>query len=145
MKRTFLVVSLAAFGLVSGCGRGHGSLPIPGTVAGTLQLGDRVLPDQSAYDDHTVWLTSGQPVTIVVRGGPSTSSPGSNLDVYTFLMRNGQEVTHDDDSAGNFNSRIIYTPTQTGLYTIRVNTYGGGLKTGAYTIQTWTGVNPTAI
>lgn len=145
MKRMFLVVSVAAFGLAGGCGRGHGSLPIPGIVTGTLQLGDRVLPDQSAYDDHTVWLTAGQPVTIVVRGGPSTSSPGSNLDVYTFLMRNGQEVTHDDDSAGNFNSRIVFSAPQTGLYTIRVNTFGGGLKTGAYTIQTWAGANPLAV
>jgi len=113
-------------------------------VTGTLQQGDSVLQDGSAYDDHTVWLTAGSPVTIVVRGGPSTSSPGSNLDVYTFLMRNGAEVTHDDDSAGNFNSRIIFTPTQTGMYTIRVNTYGGGLKTGAYTIQTWQGAHPEA-
>lgn len=144
MKRTLLVVSLSTFGLLSGCHHGAGSLAIPGTVAGTLQQGDTVLTDGSAYDDHTVWLTSGQPVTIVVRGGPSTSSPGTNLDVYTFLMRNGAEVMHDDDSAGNFNSRIIFTPTATGMYTIRVNTYGGGLKTGAYTIQTWQGAHPEA-
>jgi hypothetical protein len=144
MKRTFLVVSLAAMGLLGGCRRGQGSLPVPGTVTGTLQQGDTPLSDGSVCDDHTVWLTSGQPVTIVVRGGPSTSSPGSNLDVYTILMRNGQEVTHDDDSAGNFNSRIIFTPTQTGMYTVRVTTYGAGLKTGGYTVQTWTGANPAA-
>ena len=143
MKRTFLVVSLFVFGLMMpGCKRGHGSLSIPGTVQGTLQAGDTQLSDGSVADDHTVWLTAGQPVTVVVRGGPSTSSPGSNLDVYTILMRNGQEITHDDDSAGNFNSRIIYTPTQTGMYTIRVTTYGSGLKTGAYTVQTMDGAHP---
>ena len=143
MNRTFLVMLfLVAF--VGGCHRGgHGSLSIPGMVQGTLQAGDTPLSDGSVADDHTVWLTSGTPVTIVTRGGPSTSSPGTNMDMYTILMRNGVEVTHDDDSAGNLNSRIVYTPTQTGMYTIRVTTYGSGLKTGAYTLQTYAGALPT--
>ena len=145
MTRTLFVISLAVFALMGGCKGGHGSLAVPGTVQGTLQAGDTQMPDGSVADDHTVWLTAGQPSTVVVRGGSATTSPGSNLDVYTILLGpNHQEITHDDDSAGNFNSRIIYTPTQTGMYTVRVTTYGSGLKTGAYTVQTYDGANPSA-
>lgn len=120
-------------------------LSVPGTVNAALQQGDSRLPDDSAYDDFALSLTSGETVTIVVRGGASTSSPGSNLDMFTFLMRDGQEVTHDDDSAGNFNSRIIYTATESAEYVVRVTTYGGGLKTGDYSVQTWPGANPAAM
>jgi hypothetical protein len=145
MNRTFAVVGFLTLA-AAGCHHtGHGSLAIPGSVQGELRQGDRVMPDGSLADDHTVWLTQGQPVTIVVRGGPSTSSPGMNLDVYTILLFNNREVTHDDDSAGNLNSRIIYTPTQTGMYTVRVNTFGPGMRTGSYSVQTWVGANPNAV
>jgi len=144
MKHVVVTLSVVALASLGACKRRQGSLPVPGTVSGSLQQGDTALPEGRVCDDHTVWLSTGQPVTVVVRGGPSTSTPGSNLDVYTSLMLNGQEVVHDDDSAGSFNSRIVYTPTSTGMYTVRVTTYGGGLKTGAYTVQTWAGANPNA-
>ena len=144
MKRMLVVMGFVAAAAIGCKQTGHGSLGVGATVAGELRQGDRAMPDGSLADDHTIWLTSGQPVTIVVRGGPSTSSPGSNLDVYTILLFNNREVTHDDDSAGSLNSRIVYTPTQTGMYTVRVNTFGPGLRTGAYTVQTWAGANPSA-
>lgn len=112
---------------------------------GTLTMGDGANPaSQALYDDYTIMLTAGVPVTIVTRGGPSMTSPGSNLDVYTILMMNGAELTHDDDSAGYPNSRIVFTPPMTGPYTIRVTTFGSGVKQGMYTLQTMPGANPTA-
>ena len=118
-------------GMMPGMGGGMGMAAPPGqvgmvavgqTIMGMLQQGDTPLNDGSVGDDYNVMLTAGMPVTIVVRGGPSMTTPGSNLDVYTILLMNGQELTHDDDSAGNLNSRIVWTPTMTGMHTIRVTT-----------------------
>ena len=144
MKRTLIGMMFLAAALSSCKRTGQGTLAVPAVVMGSLQTGDTTLQDGSVADDHTVWLTAGTPVTVVVRGGPSTSTPGSNLDVYTIMMFNNQEVAHDDDGAGNLNSRLIYTPTQTGMHTVRVTTYGSGLKTGTYTVQTYAGANPAA-
>lgn len=124
-----------------------GSIPalaISGTVHGALEETDHRLSDESVFDDYTLTLAAGQTVTILVRGEASTSSPGSNMDMYTFLMCGGEEVTHDDDSGGNLNSRLIVTSAAVGTYTLRINTYGAGLKTGAYTIETWAGAQPGA-
>jgi len=125
---------------------GMASMTTVGMIqTGNLQMGDTPLTDGSVADDYNVMLTAGMPVTIVVRGGPSVTSPGSNLDVYTILLQNGVEVTHDDDSAGNLNSRIIFTPPTTGMYTVRITTYGSGLRQGMYTLQTYPGANPMAM
>jgi hypothetical protein len=128
----------------AGHGGGGGPIAIPGTAAGALAVGDTRLTDGSLGDDYTINLTAGQPVTIVVRGGPSVTEPGSNLDVYAVLLNGTNEVAHDDDSAGNLNARIVYTPTASGPHTLRVTTYGTGMRQGAYTVQTWTGANEAA-
>lgn len=119
---------------------------VGGVTTGTLNVGDGMQPPPSGalFDDYSITLTAGVPVTIVTRGGPSMTTPGSNLDVYTILMQNGMELTHDDDSAGNLNSRLIFTPPMTGQYTIRVTTFGSGAKQGMYTLQTMPGAIPTA-
>jgi hypothetical protein len=122
-----------------------GMLTVGQSIAGILQAGDTLLQDGSVADDYQIALTPGMPVTIIVRGGPSLTDPGSNLDVYTALLLNGQEVAHNDDiSPSNRNSRIIYTPTVPGVYTIRVTTFGSGLKSGPYTVQVLAGAHPMA-
>jgi hypothetical protein len=91
-------------------------------------------------------LTAGVPVTIVVRGGPRTDAPGQMLDTYAMLLMNGTELIHNDDiDPQNRNSRIIYTPTMTAMHTLRVTTYGNGLKTGMYSISVLPGANPMAL
>lgn len=122
-----------------------GALTVGGTASGILQAGDTALQDGSVADDYQLSLQPGQPVTIVVRGGPSLTEPGSNLDVYTAILLNGTELDHNDDiSAENRNSRLVYTPTQPGVYTVRVTTFGSGLKSGPYTVQVLPGANPMA-
>lgn len=125
-----------------------GGVPQPfavgGVTTGTLTMGDPMTPQGALYDDFTMTLTAGAPVTIVTRGGPSMTSPGSNLDVYTIVMQNGVEITHDDDSAGYPNSRVIFTPPMSGQYTVRVTTFGSGIKQGMYTLQSFPGMIPTA-
>lgn len=155
MYRLF-VTTLVLAGALSGCRGGSrasgrpsapatgATLAVPSTVQGTLSASDTRLQDGSVADDYVLNLTANQPVTIVVRGGPSTSEPGSNLDVYAIILRNGAEIAHDDDSAGNLNARLVFTPPTTGQYTLRVTTFGSGLHQGAYTVQTWPGANPNA-
>jgi hypothetical protein len=122
---------------------GATALAVGTTVTGALAAGDHALEDGSVGDDFSLALTAGQAVTIVTRGGPSVTTPGSNLDVYTVILdAQGQEVTHDDDSAGDLNSRIVFTPPAAGTYTVRVTTFGSGLKQGAYTVQTYAGAMP---
>jgi hypothetical protein len=125
-------------------GANPGTIQPGGSMAGALTQGDFPLQDGSVADNYNIMLTMGQPVTILTCGGPSMTTPGSNLDVYVLLMFNNQEVIHDDDSAGNLNSRIMYTPMQTGLYQIRVTTYGAGLRQGMYTLRVFPGMLPTA-
>ncbi|MBL8681450.1 MAG: hypothetical protein JNK05_19950 [Myxococcales bacterium] len=123
-----------------------GMLTIGGTAAGILQAGDTALQDGSVADDYQIMLTANVPVTIVVRGGPSLTEPGSNLDVYAALLMNGTEIEHNDDiSPDNRNSRIVHTPTTTGMHTLRVTTFGSGLKSGPYNVQVFPGANPNAL
>jgi hypothetical protein len=113
-------------------------------TAGQLAPGDISMSNGTFADDYSVMLTAGVPVTVVLRGGPSTTMPGSNLDVYLILMQNGVEVEHDDDSAGNLNSRIVFTPPATGMYTLRATTFSSSNAMGSYTLQVMPGANPLA-
>lgn len=115
------------------------SLAFPGATTGALDERDWRLSSGGIYDDYEFDLTAGDVVTIVVRGGPSTIAPNVRLDPYIFLLRNGIEVLHDDDSAGDLNGRLVFAPRVSGRYVLRVSTYGSGSRRGAYTIETWRG------
>ncbi|MEI8258928.1 MAG: PPC domain-containing protein [Deltaproteobacteria bacterium] len=134
---------LGALSTRFGSGRSVG-YRIPSTVNGTLATGDTADSDGALYDEYRVFLTAGSAVTFVARGGPSRTTPGSNLDMYLVLRQNGVEVTHDDDSAGSLNSRIVFTPTTTGYYEVRVRTFSSGAKEGDYTLQSWSSAMPSA-
>jgi hypothetical protein len=113
-----------------------------------LEASDIALQDGSVADDYAVDLVAGSPVTIVTRGGPSQTTPGTTLDMYTLLIGGCREVTHDDDSAANggaLNSRITYTPPADGRYVIRVTTFGAGLKEGTYELQIYGGDLPNQL
>jgi hypothetical protein len=102
-------------------------------LQGVLDGNGLVLPSGAAADDYVIQLTAGVPVVITTMGGASYNT-SSSLDVFTYLYFNGSEVAHDDDSAGNLNSRIYYTPMYSGTYVIRVTTWGSGLRIGPYTL-----------
>ena len=113
-------------------------LTIGSTVSGTLVTGDSVDTDGALFDEYRLYLSAGSAVTLVARGGPSRTSPGSNLDMYLVLQQNGVEVTHDDDSAGSLNSRIVHTAViveYTGVQTVNrtaapatAHTAGAGVR-----------------
>lgn len=119
-----------------------GALHVGGIATGALDATDTPLLAGAVGDDFTITLSGGQTVTIVTRGGPSSTPPGSLLDVSTVLIHNGEEIARDDDSAGNHNSRIVHNVTETGPYVIRVSSGGSGLKRGTYTLQVYAGALP---
>ena len=124
-------------------GRGT-TFSVPSTINGTLTTGDQVDTDGALYDEYRVFLSSGAAITLVARGGANRTTPGSTLDMYLVLRQNGVEVTHDDDSAGSLNSRIVFTPVTSGWYQVRVRPIGTGVKEGDYTLQAYSGELPTA-
>lgn len=133
-------------GTPAGTASASGATPlqVPGTAAGTLSASDRSQPDGAVADEFALTLTAGVPVTIVVRGGLSSDEGGGNIDVFAILLLEGHRVADDDDHAGNNNARIVFTPTTSGTYILRVTTFGGGLHQGAYTVQTWAGADDDA-
>jgi hypothetical protein len=113
------------------------SLAIPSVTRGELASGDFAVPEDSGRvaDQYFVQLTAGVPVTFIARGGTEPSS-GASIDLMLMLYRN-----RDDSAAsgGAMNPRIVFSPSETGLYVLRVTSYGGNFRAGPYTLQTYSG------
>jgi hypothetical protein len=79
------------------------------------------------FRDYKVNLAAGKLYVIdLVKGG-------QGLDPYLFLEgANGKVVAQDDDSGGDLNARIIYSPTQDGVFRIIATTLVPA--TGNYTL-----------
>jgi len=77
------------------------------------------------YQVHAVRLTAGVTYTI--------DMTSNVLDSYLILSGFGVQI-QDDDSGGNLNARIIFTPTQTGVYNIYTTTFGAGDR-GSYRLS----------
>ncbi len=125
-------------------------LAVPALVQGELRTGDMALPGDSGRvgDHYILHLTAGQPVTFVARGGPQVGSSGSPVDMMLFLYQNHNLIVSDDDSASDgsaLNPRIVYTPTSTGVYVLRVTSYGGDLRQAPYTLQAYEGALETQL
>ncbi len=98
------------------------------TVNGALTSDDCRLPlDQSFYDAWTFQGTAGQPVQITMQ---------ASFDTFLILLDpSGLEVEENDDyPGGGTNSRISFSVTQSGTYTIYANSYAPGV-TGPYMLQ----------
>ncbi len=62
-------------------------------------------------------------------------SPGQYLDTFLRLRdNNGNQLAYDDDSGGNYNSRLLYTPSASGNYYIDAASWYEG-SSGAYTLS----------
>jgi hypothetical protein len=138
-----IVAALAAASFLAACGdTGGGSLSVGGAAAdGRVSGSDRSQPAGWAApiqaDTWTVPLEAGSAVTILL----CSAAPSSAFDPYLQLDFMGQNVAMDDDSAGNLNARIVYTPTQSGAYDVYVTSHGGTAPAGgaAYTVRVLAG------
>jgi hypothetical protein len=77
------------------------------------------------YGVYSVRLVAGTTYTI--------DMTSKAVDSYLILAGNGVLI-QDDDSGGNLNARIVFTPSVTGTYNIYATTFGRGER-GAYRIS----------
>lgn len=94
----------------------------PNAIRGTIQV------CESARGEHRVQLQSGQRYNI--------TATSEAFDTYIRLLRPGSEdvIAEDDDSGGNTNARLVYAPTQSGEYIVRVSSFAPG-GTGDYALS----------
>lgn len=104
-------------------------------VAGSLTAADARMRDGSAYDDHAVDLAAGEGATLSLRGGPTPGVLCRRLDVQLRVLDGERPVAEDDDGGGELASRLRYTATRAGRYTVRVMSHGPWLNVGDYTLR----------
>lgn len=80
-------------------------------------------------NSHIVTLVAGRTYYFELVGDNSNGTPVDDTTVT--LYRNGVELSYDDDGGADYNSRIVFTPTQTGNYVVEVGSYAG-LYAGDY-------------
>lgn len=121
--RKFWTASVAAmaFTLIAA----PASAQAPWSSSGELTDNDSVGDEQHRYDDHNIQLEAGTRYRISV--------DSSAFDPVARLYRPGSTtpVAENDDGDG-LNSRINYTPTESGAYTLRVLAFSADGR-GAYT------------
>jgi hypothetical protein len=113
--------------------------PPPATViAPGDTLNDQYFAWQSAYSSrvsgtyaqYSVQMTAGTPYTFTT----SNAHGGNTIDTYLYLLNSaGSVVAEDDDSGGNYASRLTYQPSTSGTYTLKLRAYGKG-KSGYTTL-----------
>jgi hypothetical protein len=104
-----------------------GALPAGGLVL--LNKQGRLMPNdpQKEFKPHkpfTVRLAQGKTYVIDLQS--------REMDSYLFLYdHNGIRVAEDDDSGGNLDARIRFTPNRTGNYLVSASVLGGVGPAGA--------------
>jgi hypothetical protein len=101
------------------------SAQAPWSGSGELTDNDSVGDEQHRYDDHTIQLEAGTRYRFSVDS--SAFDPVARL----FRQGNTTAVAENDDGDG-LNSRITYTPAESGAYTLRVLAFSADGR-GAYT------------
>ena len=81
------------------------------------------------YDRYAVTLAAGQVITVT-----QTANTGfTDTFLYLYGSASCGVLAQDDDSAGNLNSRIIFTAPAAGTYYLLATTYSAGAL-GTYTL-----------
>jgi Zn-dependent metalloprotease len=98
------------------------------SLAGLLASTDCLSTDRSgSYQDVITFdATEGRQYTITLNS--------TTFDAYLYLLNGTAVVAYDDDSNGNYNSKIIYTATATAKLTIHATSYYTA-NTGSYIVE----------
>jgi hypothetical protein len=98
----------------------------PWTASGELQDGDSQGEETRRYDDHRIHLDAGRRYRLSVAS--------EAFDPMARLLRAGQTevIAENDDYGESLNSRISYTPAESGDYVLRVTGFAADAR-GAYT------------
>lgn len=98
--------------------------PAPVNITGELQDGDaRTGEEGNRYDDHRIRLEAGQRYRITLES--------EAFDTVARLLRPGQEeepLAENDDYGEGLNSRITYSPAESGDYVLRVTGFAGDAR-----------------
>lgn len=113
------------------------TLPPPPPPSGSLVIGPGdTLNDQyfawestyssrvaGSYASYTIDMGAGTVYTFTT----SDAHGGNTTDTYLYLLSStGTVLAQDDDSNGNLASRLIYQPSVSGTYTLKLRAYGRG-------------------
>jgi len=100
----------------------------PWTVSGELTDSDAQGDEEHRYDDHRIRLEAGQRYSLSVNSDA--------FDPLARLLRAGQTepVAENDDHGDGLNSRIAYSPAESGDYVLRVTGFAADAR-GAYTAE----------
>ncbi len=109
---------------VSGDRNTRGRIALGGTVNGSLDF-------PTDTDWYRIRLGANESVRISLNSAGDTPLSDPYLHVYD---ASGTEVASDDDSGGNLNSYLEFTPTSAGTYFISAEPYGGE-STGGYALS----------
>jgi hypothetical protein len=122
MRIKTIAVSLAAVAAAPAFAQGPGA---PLNITGELQDGDAQGEEQQRYDDHRIRLEAGQRYRITVEA--------EAFDTVAKLLRPGQDepLAENDDYGDGLNSRISYSPSESGDYVLRVTGFSAEAR-GAY-------------
>jgi hypothetical protein len=125
MRIKTVAVSLAALVAAPLAAQGPGA---PVNITGELQDSDARGPEDARYDDHRIRLEAGQRYRITVEA--------EAFDTVARLLRPGQEeaLAENDDYGEGLNSRISYSPSESGDYVLRVTGFAAEAR-GAYSAK----------
>ncbi|MGF1461025.1 MAG: trypsin-like peptidase domain-containing protein [Leptolyngbyaceae cyanobacterium] len=112
----------------NGGGRPPEAIAVNDIVSGELSSGSDVLPDGSFFDAYIFEGRRGQQVAIEMIS--------RDLDPYLILLSQDSDSLYleDDDSAGEFNARLVTTLPADGEYIILANSFGRG-EQGSYDLR----------
>jgi hypothetical protein len=99
-------------------------------VQGALADSDNELDDGSFYDVYTYAGTQGEELTITM----TSDAFDTFLQFGRMVGGSFEEIATNDDGEDGTNSRLVVRLTQSGEYTIRANSLGGG-RTGDYRVR----------
>lgn len=147
-----LAMTLVACGTpAAGTGGGPISVDAPQNSAIGFLTGTSVIPGRSTTTVYprevwTVSLTAGTAYTVLMcKTGTVSMDP--YLSVTPPTGTTGEDPHTDDDSAGSLNSRVVFTPTVTGTYTIYASVFSAfasGSTAGTYRLSVLTGAMNSA-
>ena len=123
-----IAVAAACLALLSAASAAAQTEGQPWTVSGELQDGDSQSDEQHRHDDHVLRLEAGQRYRLWVSS--------ETFDPIARLLRAGRSevLAENDDHGESLNSRIAFTPTESGDYVLRVLGFAADSR-GAYTAR----------
>ena len=105
------------------------------SIAATFKPGDSTLPDNTYYHTYAFKGKAGQKITIEMEG--QQIDPGLMLYYYEEGNDNPSLIDKNDDiSAQNFNSKLVVTLPEDGVYILLASVFETG-EAGNYNIRAW--------